>query len=200
MPYPSKISPDAIRAAAIALLEAEGESTLTLRRIAKELGVVPNALYRHYKTRNALIAAIADDVARQLLTRIDEALRRVKARRQATDPASPVRTMVDVYAKFAWAHPALYQTLVTDTSNAEADLRQPLGHQLLWMKGIEVLTPICGKAEAPLAAVSLWGLLHGMWALDRANFFGRQKPKNAQAFAIETFISGLAKQNAALES
>ena len=194
MPYPSKTSADAIRAAAIDLLEEEGESALTLRRVAAAIGVVPNALYRHYRTRDVLIAAIADDVARRLLTRISEALRRDEAKRPSADPLSPIRTMVDVYMKFAWSHPALYQTLATDTSEAERDLPHPLGHQLLWAKAIELLTPVCGEAQAPLAAVSLWGLLHGMWALDRANLFGRQKPKNAQSFAIETFIAGLSQR------
>lgn len=191
MAYPSKTSPEAIRAAAIGLLEREGEAALTLRRVAGLLGVVPNALYRYYATRDVLVAAVADEVARRLLGAIDEALDRP---REDVPPRaeSRVRTLMEVYAAFADAHPALYATLMTDRPAAEAELPQPLGYDLLWVRVIEVLEPLTGQVDAPAAAVTLWSLLHGMWALNRANLFGDQKPKNVGDFAINAVLKGLA--------
>ncbi len=191
MAYPSKTSPGAIRAAAIGLLEREGEAALTLRRVAGVLGIVPNALYRYYATRDVLVAAVADQVARRLLAAINEALDRPgqDGPRRAEDR---IRTLMEVYAAFADAHPALYATLMTNRPTAEAKLPQPLGYDLLWARVIMVLEPLTGQADAPAAAVTLWSLLHGMWALDRANLLGDQKPKNVGGFAINAVLKGLA--------
>lgn len=191
MAYPSKTSPEAIKAAAIGLLEREGEAALTLRRVASTLGVVPNALYRYYATRDVLVAAVADEVARRLLAAINDALDRQgqDAPRCAEDR---VRTLLEVYAAFADARPALYATLMTDRPDAEAALPQPLGYELLWLRVIEVLEPLTGQADAPAAAVTLWSLLHGMWALDRANLLDGQKPKDVAGFAVNAVLKGLA--------
>lgn len=49
---------------------------------------------------------------------------------------------------------------------------QPLRYDLLWARVIEALDPLTGQADAPAAAVTLWSLLRGMWALDRADQLG----------------------------
>ena len=71
--------------------------------------------------------------------------------------------------KFAHSHPALYQTLMTDMSPAEVHLPKPLGHDELWLKVVEILTPLTGMANVALAAVTLWSFVHGMLTLERAN-------------------------------
>ena len=189
MAFPSKTSPEAIRTAAIELLEREGEAALTLRRIAGLLGIVPNALYRHYASREVLIAAVADEVARRLLIAINETLDRPEGGTllRAEDR---VRALMNVYAEFSDAHPDLYQTLMTNRSAAEAGLPQPLGHDQLWLKVIEVIEPLTGRENAPLAAITLWSLLHGMWALKRANLLGGKKPTEIGSFSIDALLKG----------
>jgi len=191
MAYPSKTSPEAIRAAAIELLENEGEAALTLRRIANLLGVVPNALYRYYANRDVLIAAVADEVARRLLAAINQAIDQTE-KGGLSRPEDRVRALINVYGKFAGAHPDLYRTLMADRSAAEAGLPQPLGHDQLWLKVIEVLEPLTGPMNASLAASTLWSLLHGMWALKQANLLGGKKPDDIGDFALNAFLKGLA--------
>ena len=188
MAYPNKTSPAAIKAAAIGLLEREGEAALTLRRVAGMLGVNPNALYRYYATRDVLVSAVADEVARRLLAAIDAGLERPG---RGGPCKERVRTLMEVYAAFADDHPALYGTLMTDRPSAEAELPQPLGYDLLWSRVVEVLEPVTGGADAPSAAVAIWSLLHGLWALQRANLLGEQKPKGVTGFAINTALKGL---------
>ena len=197
MPYPGKTSPDAIRVAATHLLEHEGEAALTLRRLAKELGLVPNALYRYFPSREVLIAAVADEVARQLVKRATDAL---TAREAATSPArldsaARIQLLAEVYAAFGDEHPALYETLTADRSEAEATLPRPLGHDLLWELVIGTLAPFTGEAVAPAAAVTLWGLLHGLWSLQRANLLGGKKPANIAPFAIDALLKGITRVN-----
>ena len=49
--------------AALRHLETAGPETLSLRELAQELGVSQAAPYRHFKDRDALIAAISQAVA-----------------------------------------------------------------------------------------------------------------------------------------
>ncbi|MBP2707544.1 TetR family transcriptional regulator [Microbispora sp. RL4-1S] len=47
---------------AIELADAHGLETLTIRRLAKDLGVSPMALYWHFKNKDLLLEAVADHV------------------------------------------------------------------------------------------------------------------------------------------
>ncbi|MER7016191.1 TetR/AcrR family transcriptional regulator C-terminal domain-containing protein [Saccharopolyspora sp. NPDC000359] len=49
-------------ARAIEVLDEYGLESLTMRRLATELGVQPSALYHHVPNKQALLAAIADEV------------------------------------------------------------------------------------------------------------------------------------------
>jgi AcrR family transcriptional regulator len=189
MAFPNKTSPEAIKAAAIDVLEQEGEAALTLRRIAGVLGITPNALYRYYGSRDVLIAAVADEVARRLLAAINLALAELGP---ASSAEARIGTLMRVYARFCDAHPDLYQTFATDRTTAEAGLPRPLGYEELWLKAVEVIEPLTGPANAVMAAVTLWSVLHGRWALKRANLLSDEKPDDIDAFAINAFLKGLA--------
>ncbi|MEO7123246.1 MAG: helix-turn-helix domain-containing protein [Lacisediminihabitans sp.] len=54
------ISPDEIVAAALRLLDGEGESALTFTRLGAELKASPTAVYRHFASRQDLVLAIAE--------------------------------------------------------------------------------------------------------------------------------------------
>lgn len=189
MAFPSKIDGPAITAAAIDLVEREGEAALTLRRVASLLGVTPNALYRYYSSRDVLVAAAADEVARRLLASIDEALG--ADRLAASDPGERVLTLMTVYADFADTHPRLYQIFSTAKSSAAGELPGPLNHDLLWLKVIEILEPLTGPVNAPAAAVTLWSLLHGIWTLKQADRLGGKKPDDINDFAFAALLKGL---------
>lgn len=47
---------------AIAVLDEYGLESLTMRRLAAELGVQPSALYHHVPNKQTLLAAIADEI------------------------------------------------------------------------------------------------------------------------------------------
>ncbi len=161
-----------------------------MRRIAGILGITANALYRHYRSRDVLLAAVADEVARRLLAALNQALDDLGTA-PAPDTKVRIRTLMQVYAKFADTHPELYQTFATDRSAAEAGLPRPLRYEELWLKAVEVIEPLTGPANAIMAAITLWSLLHGRWALNRANLLEGKKPGDVDAFAIDAFLRGL---------
>jgi AcrR family transcriptional regulator len=51
---------DAIRAAALRILEAEGPDAVSLRRVATAVGITPMAIYHHFPSREALLHDVCD--------------------------------------------------------------------------------------------------------------------------------------------
>lgn len=52
-------------ARSIALLDAGGLDQLTMRKLAADLGIQPSALYHHFANKDALLAAMADEILRR---------------------------------------------------------------------------------------------------------------------------------------
>ncbi|MBF6212273.1 TetR family transcriptional regulator [Nocardia puris] len=61
------LSRDRIRAAALALIDRDGLTELSMRKLAAELGVRAASLYGHYPTKDDLL----DDIAREIMSHVD---------------------------------------------------------------------------------------------------------------------------------
>lgn len=60
------LSRDRIVRCALALVDAEGLQALSTRRLAAELGVSGPSLYNHFRTKDELLDAVADEVCSQV--------------------------------------------------------------------------------------------------------------------------------------
>jgi AcrR family transcriptional regulator len=67
----TRLSKQVVVERGLALADAEGLDALTIRRLATELGVTPMALYWHFRNKEELLAALGDQVWRELDTDID---------------------------------------------------------------------------------------------------------------------------------
>lgn len=56
----AELSPEVILDAAQSLIEREGDSALTFRRLGAELGADPTAAYRHFRNKDELLLALGD--------------------------------------------------------------------------------------------------------------------------------------------
>jgi AcrR family transcriptional regulator len=187
MAYPSKIDSQVIINAAMTLVEKEGDGALTLRRLACELNVTANALYRYYPSRDALIASVADAVAQRLNVAIEDGVADVEG---THDCEARVRKLLEVYSDFAEKNPALYQTFFSARREAVSELPYPRNHEVLWTKVVTIIEPLTGSLHAPAAAVTIWGLLHGIWSLRRAELLGGKKPSEVNDYAFDALIRG----------
>lgn len=95
-----------VRAAAD-LLDKGGQGGVTLRALAELVGVSHNAPYRHFKDRNALLAAVAELDLRELSL----AFRRGQEM-EGTEEA--LRTATMALIAYAREHPARYRLLFSD--------------------------------------------------------------------------------------
>jgi TetR/AcrR family tetracycline transcriptional repressor len=99
---------------ALKLADAEGLDSVTIRRLAQELGVTPMALYWHFKNKDELFLGI-----------VDHALARVKATRGPSDPwQHQLRAMVESLIALMREHPCLTELLqIVDMRNASSFAR-----------------------------------------------------------------------------
>ncbi len=179
MAYPSKTGREAILAAAMEQLAAGGLSGMSLRSLASQLGIAPNALYRYFADRAALEAALSAEGARLLLVDLRNAAGK-------KSPEAAVRAMANAYMRFARERPSIYEVLMMRCNLSEVDAQ---AHQALWIFVVEKVTSIAGNAKAREAAVSLWAFLAGMAALEQAQVFNEEKPLTSFQFGLNAWLT-----------
>ncbi|ROO89344.1 TetR family transcriptional regulator [Actinocorallia herbida] len=108
---PEKLSRDTVCEHALALADREGLEAVTIRRLAKELGVTPMALYWHFKNKDELLNALTE-----------HALRHVTANLSPDDPWDVrLHAIVDTVLTAMRAHPCLPALLgVADKHKVES--------------------------------------------------------------------------------
>jgi AcrR family transcriptional regulator len=110
-----------IRHHARALLVHQGRDAVTLRAIARELGITAPALYRYYSSREALLRQLCDDVCTDLAAELHRELDHV----DADDYLAQVFAICRGFRTWALAHPREF-TLVFASPPADInDGQQP---------------------------------------------------------------------------
>ncbi|UVS80780.1 TetR/AcrR family transcriptional regulator C-terminal domain-containing protein [Actinokineospora sp. UTMC 2448] len=113
MPRPPTplLSRERIRSRALALVDADGLTGLSMRRLAAELGVQAPSLYSHYKTKDELLQDIADGI-----------MEAVDTSAFALDWRSGLRTWARSYRAALAAHPNMVPVLATGPARREVSL------------------------------------------------------------------------------
>lgn len=135
------------------LIERDGPASVSLREAARIAGVSHNAPYRHFPTREALLAAVAAHGFRQLRLAFEEAA--------AATPENRMLALGQGYVRFASAHPGLFRLMFGSGLDRQAhpDLAQAA------QDAFEVLqraTLDRGSSSPREAALGAWALVHGL--------------------------------------
>lgn len=93
-----------IATAARELLDAEGVEAVTMRRVAAAVGITAMAVYRHYKDRDSLLNALADEGFEELAGKLQET--RLKG-----EVETRMRKVLDQHLDFALARPKLFELM-----------------------------------------------------------------------------------------
>lgn len=107
------LTPQTVVEGGLALAEAEGLDAVTIRRLAKELGVTPMALYWHFRSKDELL----DGMAARLFEEIDLAVYAF-----ATWQAQ-LRALLGSMVGVLRTHPSTAILLSTRTASSEGSLR-----------------------------------------------------------------------------
>jgi len=148
---------DALIKAARKILEKDGLADLSLRQVARAVGVSPAAPYHHFADKQALLTAVA--------TQGFAALRSEMLRRMAkeTDPAARLDASGVGYVVFAVDNPALFRLMFGGeelSANATLIEAGKNAYGVLQAAVADTSSPE-GNAN-PLVCLRLWALVHGI--------------------------------------
>ncbi|NKQ52606.1 TetR/AcrR family transcriptional regulator [Amycolatopsis sp. K13G38] len=146
--------------AARQLAEAEGWDAVTTRRLAERIEYSQPVLYSHFKSKDAIVEAVALEGFAELAERLREA-------RSGTDDA--LVAVLRAYAGFAAANPVLYDAMfarATDLPFAKPDSPAPLREAFGEL--LAVFTEPAGDGDAATLTEVGWSALHGLITLERA--------------------------------
>jgi AcrR family transcriptional regulator len=182
MAHPKQLAPAGIVQTAVKLLEEEGPEGLSLRAVAKRLGVKAPSLYNYFADKSALERAVIAEGQRLLLEFV-----RGRARKPR-EPGLAIREMASAYVKFARLRPALY-FFVMHHAVPDADAT-PAGKEL-WRLLLDRVGGITANGDDTSGAVAVWAFLHGFTVLEHSGRFGRSGPREGFERGLRALISGL---------
>jgi AcrR family transcriptional regulator len=181
MSYPKKISRETILEVAMARLESHGLPALSMRTLATELGVTPNALYRYFASKADLEYAMADEAGKLLYQALSAA-----ASGQPTPQA--LEGMAMAYMRFARQSPELYAIKMR---HGAPDAHKPASHDQVWQLVTDLAQSWQTPWDAKDLALTLWAFLHGVVELDRARLLEGRTPEATIHIGLEVMLSGL---------
>jgi AcrR family transcriptional regulator len=150
--------------AASRLLEDPAAPPLSLRAVAREVGVAATSVYLHFDNVESLVRAVASRRFTDLIRAQDEATAGV------TDPCDRLRAACLMYCEFGLAHPGHYQVTFTNPLPVGDDMSwEQMPGQKAWEHFVEGVAPCIGRTrddpEAQRTALLLWQQLHGTVSL-----------------------------------
>lgn len=178
--------------AGLELTRTGGPDALTIREVTRRVGVTPNAAYRHFPDRQALLRAVSAAIEAAMATGM-------ATDRGLATPRDSLRAVGLGYIAFALAEPGWFAVAffgAGDTS-PESVLDSPaylaLADALDMMVHIGDLAP----AARPAATWSCWSTVHGfaelalrgpLRHLDRAELWRLAEQ------AVDTIVAGLPRE------
>ncbi len=186
--------------AAIALISEEGINDLSLRQVARRVGVSHNAPYRHFEDKEALLAAVAEQGFQSLRVAMETA-------RQVIPPDSPQRleAIGIAYVHFALAHPFHYRLMFGDYRcnlskySALAETAQQSFMVLVSTIREGQIAGIFRLADPVDMARVAWSLVHGQSMLGLDNKLQVKQGEEFEVFlkfSSQMLIQGLASNSA----
>ncbi|MDE2435847.1 MAG: TetR/AcrR family transcriptional regulator [Sphingomonadales bacterium] len=134
-------------------LESAPLEDISLRQIAREVGVSATAVYRHFPDKRALLAAVAHEGFERLGAAQFAAA-------EATAPAMRFAASGRAYVRFALANPALFRLIFTYGEQFTDDNRDNLAARLLRAQTTEQRHGDPDEAER--LSLQAWALVHGL--------------------------------------
>ncbi len=179
MAHPRLLSSTDIVETAIHLIEEGGTAGLSLRAVAALLGVKAPSLYRYFPHKEALEAAVAQEVLNAILT----VLRTADG---SKDPDTRFRETAKAYLGFARQRFSLYSLVV---QNRLSGAYESKAGQDVWDLLLAVASSVSGRPDDTGATVAMWSFLHGYATLEHSGAFGDSGPQGGLERGLEAFLS-----------
>jgi AcrR family transcriptional regulator len=187
---------EALIEAALKLINEHGSDGVTLSEAARIAGVSAAAPYRHFKDRNSLMTAVAE----QGFATFAEVLEKA---RLAT-PNSPVKSLMaigEAYLDFARRAPAHYAAMFEAgiAQGSTPDLARESARAFNVLRDtaadIHAILPADRRAPALMIALHIWSMIHGIASLflrgDNARRNLPVRPEDLLESGVLIYLDGL---------
>ncbi|MEO8669365.1 MAG: TetR/AcrR family transcriptional regulator [Bauldia sp.] len=150
--------PEACVEQALAIIATDGVEGLSLREVARRLGVSHQAPYKHYPSREHLLAEVVARAFAAFAAHLD-------ARPRRRDPYDDLREMGRAYIGYALAHPLHYRLMFG------TPLPEPEAHPAMMRQASHAFALLTdaivrlGRDDPPapeLDALYVWATMHGL--------------------------------------
>ena len=156
--------------AGLELARAGGPDAVVLREVTRMVGVVPNAAYRHFPDRDALLAAVRDEAVKELARRMAARIGQVRAGPH-TPTGARLRLLAvgEAYLEFARTEPGLFDTAFAardHPADVETGDPTPLDHLQAALDNL-VSAGILASDRRANIEYPIWAGVHGLAVLLR---------------------------------
>lgn len=183
--------------AALELVSEKNVESLSLREVARRVGVSHAAPYRHFADKDALLAAVAAEGFQMLRCQMETAMYQA--------PPVPLKQLQAIgiaYVRFALDHAAHYRLMFGAYGTPSAPLHPALAEAAMQASMVLVNSIIAGqqvgvirKEHPQQLAWAAWALVHGLAMLLMDNQIAMTDPQaitTLSTFITQTLIKGLA--------
>jgi len=142
--------------AGLSLLETRTADDLSLREVARAVGVSATAVYRHFPDKGALMAALASAGLARLAS----------AQHAASDAAgggaAGFSATGSAYVRFALANPALFRLIFANPQAVPLHPEGADGDAMAFLRANAAALAAGKGGDAQLIALQAWAMVHGL--------------------------------------
>ncbi|MBH8556234.1 TetR/AcrR family transcriptional regulator [Nostocaceae cyanobacterium CENA357] len=184
-----------------ATLELISEKTVegvSLREVARRVGVSHAAPYRHFADKESLLAAVAKDGFQTLHQKLEVAIQN-----SSTDPVQQIQDSGVAYITFALEHPSHYDLMfgAYRSSSAQQNPELEYAARQVFMVLVGVIARgqqagVIRADDSEKLALTAWALVHGwakLWMDGQIPFSATQSTYHFAVFITQILVEGLAK-------
>ena len=159
---------------AMRIMEADGIDAVTLREVARRVGVSKQAPYKHFESRDQLIAEI-------VAIAFDSFAHHLRVKNIKAKPADALEHMIRAYFEFSQKHPALLQ-LMFNTQLPDRDAHPEMlknskdAFYMLHEAVAELPETVADpdpEIRTDVGALFVWSAIHGFSSLLNSQAWGR---------------------------
>jgi AcrR family transcriptional regulator len=162
---------DRIQEAALTILEKEGASAVSMRRVAEAVGITPMAIYYHFSNREALLDEITDREFAKFLGYIQR-------RPQRGTTTTRLINSIEAYLDYAFDRPRIFDYVFAEPRPTARRYpedfrarRSPTLNPLADTIALAMQSGDLKKDDVWEVALAMWAHTHGYVALYRAGRF-----------------------------
>jgi len=121
----TRIRQEQIAQAALALVSRYGLRRLNVAGLARKVGVVPSALYRHYQSKEAVLEAVLDLISRRLLENVQA------VRQESADPLECLHRLLSRHVQLIRENVAIPRVIFSEEIFSGHPRRRQRVHQII---------------------------------------------------------------------